>query len=335
MEDLTLEEDGMRRGSTDWSPSEAEALATAVLNAPSVLNTQPWLLELDRGEASLVERRDTWLPFNDPYGRDRTISCGAAVPNLELAVRVLGFETATALLPDPGRPELVARVAAGTPHEPDTDDWRTYSAITRRRSHRLPFAEAEVPAELVTTVLRHAAVDGVSVRHVREVDALAAALEYAALAQQHDGDRQRELAVWTIQDLQYHRHGVGLPRTALPSSATLPWAGTVNRLTTVPDRVTLARWLSRETVLLFHTADDTRLDHLRAGMAMQRVWLGFVSAGLVAAVQTQPLHLTQVREQLVEALALPGSPQLLMRVGYSAGPAPVSPRRSAFELLHG
>ncbi|PXY36548.1 Acg family FMN-binding oxidoreductase [Prauserella flavalba] len=328
----------MSTGTVGWSAAEADTLANAVVSAPSVLNTQPWSLHLERYEALLRERRDAWLPYHDPKGRDRAISCGAAVPNLELAVRVLGRETTTILLPDPDRPELVARVVASAEREPDADERRAYAAIARRRSYRLPFAGTPVPADVLATVLRPGAVDGVRAAHVREaheVNELAAMLEYAAVAQQRDPGYQRELSLWTIQDQRSHRHGVGVAGAALPSPSTLPWAGLARPRTAVPDQVTLARRLADETVLLFHTDDDTRLDHVRVGIAMEHAWLTLVSSGLVAAVQTQPLQLPEVRARLADTLVLPGPAQLLMRIGYPVGPVPRSPRRSTFELLRG
>ncbi|WP_235999259.1 nitroreductase family protein [Qaidamihabitans albus] len=104
----------------------------------------------------------------------------------------------------------------------------------------------------------------------------------------------------------------------------------VRQRTELPDRDTLAE----ETVLLFLSQTDTRSSHVRTGIAMQQTWLAAVDAGLVAAVQTQPLQLPEVRSRLAQGLGVEGYPQLLMRVGYAAGPVPQSPRRAVAEILH-
>src|SRR5690349_11700136 len=95
-----------------WSSSEVGVLARAVSHAPSVHGTHPWTLEALADSAELYERFDAVLPHHDPGGRDRAISCGAAVTNLELAVRALGWDAEVTLFPDSARPDLVARIRA-------------------------------------------------------------------------------------------------------------------------------------------------------------------------------------------------------------------------------
>src|SRR5690606_39694889 len=84
------------------------------------------------------------------------------------------------------------------------------------------------------------------------------------------------------------------------------------------DQPTLEQRLREQTTLLVITEDDARVDHLRAGIAMQRVWLAAVANGLAASVHTQSLYLPEVRAGLVEQLGLAGYPHLLMRLGYPA-----------------
>ncbi|EOD70246.1 nitroreductase family protein, partial [Amycolatopsis vancoresmycina DSM 44592] len=84
-------------------------LVRSMMRAPSVHNTQPWLLEVAAGELSVRERAEPALPHHDPQGRDRAASCGAAVANLELAVRTLGRSCVVAFLPEDEQPDLLAR----------------------------------------------------------------------------------------------------------------------------------------------------------------------------------------------------------------------------------
>lgn len=319
----------------EWSAGETDVLARAVVRAPSVHNTQPWSLELAEGQAALYERADLALPFHDLLGRDRSISCGAAVEHLELGMHVLGVATDLRLLPDPADPSVVARLFAAGSRVPTDVDLHRYSAIARRRSYRHRFAATAVSDYARKDLIAAASSDGVTVKPLHgnaEYTALADLLEYAGVAARADRGYQRELALWTIRDERSHVHGAGIAGSALPAS-TLPWAGIVRARTSVPDRQTLAERLAGETVLVFGTAGDARIDHIRVGMAMERTWLAAVDMGLVAAVQTQPLHLSEVRASLATSLELPGCPQLLMRVGHAAGPVPQSPRRREAELL--
>lgn len=319
----------------EWSAGETDVLARAVVRAPSVHNTQPWWLELPDGEALVFARRELELPFHDPLGKDRTISCGAAIANLDLGMRVLAQRPRLNLLPDPQRPDLIARLEVTQTLPPTETDLHWYSAIARRRSYRHAFGDHVVSDYDVKDLIAASSSDGVQVKVLRsaeELTALADVLEYAAATIARDRGYQRELMLWTIREGAGPARGTGIADGALPTSS-LPWAGLVRPNTALPDRDTLAQRLERETVLVFLTPGDTRLDHLRTGIGMQHTWLAAVDMGLAAAVQTQPLHLAEARASFIEKLGLAGYPQLLMRVGHPTSAVPQSPRRRAADVL--
>ena len=328
---MTAERD---RAATDdrtaeWEQSEVALLAAAVSRAPSVHNTQPWRLELRGRTASILERADISLPRHDLIGRDRLISCGAALTNLRLAVRRLGWSEHWRQFPDPARPDEVGRVSAGIPLYPDETDLAAYRAIRDRASHRARFGPEPVPDGLVRRLVTPRELPGVVVQVVHGHGAtgeLAHVLHHAALILRDDLAYQRELAAWTA-----HGGDDGLPRRG--GSNTLPWAGLVDRGTAVPDERVLAERLACETHLLVSTIGDGRSDHLHAGMALERVWLTATAAGLGASAVTQPLHVPEVRAGLIERLDLAGYPQALLRVGMPTGvPAP-TPRRALADLV--
>ena len=80
--------------------------------APSVHNTQPWRFTADGGpQVSLHADDSRRLAAADPDGREMMISCGAALFNIRLALRSLGYIPETHVLPDPALPTLVAQVS--------------------------------------------------------------------------------------------------------------------------------------------------------------------------------------------------------------------------------
>ena len=87
-------------------------LLRAVQRAPSVRESQPWSFRIVAGDRiELRADRDRWLKVGDPRARGLTISCGAALFNLRMALRVTGHNVAVWLLPDAGRdPSLLASV---------------------------------------------------------------------------------------------------------------------------------------------------------------------------------------------------------------------------------
>ncbi|WP_236791143.1 nitroreductase family protein [Amycolatopsis sp. GM8] len=300
-----------------WSATEVGVLARAAERAPSVHNTRPWALEMRVDGVDLFERPEAWLPRHDPGGRDRTISCGAALANLRLAVRALGWDVKVSLFPQPVRADLVARIVATEHGEPSESEVVRYTAIFRRRSYRAPFGLHPVPATEVRELIRADVTEGTGVHALRWSDAppLAELLGYTASMLRGDRAYQRELQAWSDQF-----------REPLPDEPTLPWGGLVRPQTRVPDVLTLTERLREECLLVVLTDDDSRRDHLLAGVALQEVWLTAVARGLAGSVLTQPLQLPEVRAGLIERLGLPGHPQAILRLGYPVTAPPIAAR---------
>jgi hypothetical protein len=119
-----------------------EDLRRAADMAPSILNTKPWSLS---GVADhRIELRAEWrrsLEAVDPRHRELFISCGAALFNVRMAIRVTGHDLAYSLVPgeqDTGdacprcqSPGLLASVeiALHGVHPATEDEQRLYEAI--------------------------------------------------------------------------------------------------------------------------------------------------------------------------------------------------------------
>jgi len=73
------------------------------------------------------------------------ISCGAALVNLALAVRHLGFAADVRVLPDVTRRDLLAEVRWGWHKPPAAYEDALYRSIMRRHTHRGPFTVSVPP----------------------------------------------------------------------------------------------------------------------------------------------------------------------------------------------
>jgi hypothetical protein len=154
-----------------------------------VHNTQAWVTVLQERCVQLYELWDVTLPQHDPAGRDRLLSCGAALTNLNLAMRNLGWETNIRLLPDLGRADLIATVTAVRRQPPTAEERNWYDAIPHRRSHRLRFDDEPLTADEIQQV--RAALVGERVRSHQvvgstEASAVAGLLEHAAGPQRQE-----------------------------------------------------------------------------------------------------------------------------------------------------
>jgi hypothetical protein len=268
-----------------WTASERDTVVDAVRHAPGLHNNRPWALEFGEGRVSLVERQEIPLPRHDPAGRERLITCGAALTNLRLAVRNLGWGVNWSEFPEPDRPDEVARVSTTIPSEPDDAEQARYWAVWHRRSHTNRFGPDPVPDLMVRALTYVPSIAGVDVRVVgpaAEAATVTDLLGYAARAARDNPADQRELRAWT---------GVGL--TPMDAGASM-------------------------TRLVVTTIGDGRGDYLLAGAALEEIWLAAVHAGLVASALIQPLRLFGVRSLLAQRLNLAGYPQALLRIGYPA-----------------
>jgi hypothetical protein len=321
----------------------AEEIASYVVAeavwAPSVHNTQPWRFVCEGRQISLYADADRALPVADPDGREMMISCGAALFNVRLALRSLGYVPSARVLPDPGRPALLAQVSWQQRATVSEFERRLFGQVRRRRTHRGAFGPEPLPDGLLAALRAGAARDGAALRMVTDNGrraVLAAAVETAERELSLDGERVRELARWVLPPGSARRDGV--PATSYPAQPerTVPY---------FPERdfahghgwglppISSARH-PRVTGMagLLTTAADRRLDWVNAGQALQRILLTASACGAAVALHSQPAELPWLREFIRTQLADGAYPHLVLRIGLVTQAA-VSVRRDPDDVL--
>ena len=86
--------------------------------APSGHNTQPWLFGLSQEALCLYADRTRALPAVDPEDRELTISGGAALGTLRIALHHFGYAGQVERFPTPQDPDLLARICLGSELQP-------------------------------------------------------------------------------------------------------------------------------------------------------------------------------------------------------------------------
>lgn len=298
--------------------------AQAGAKAPSVLNTQPWRFSGDGQQVSVYADAERRLATADPAGREMLVSCGAAVFNIRLALRHLGYTTAVALLPEPGQPALVARVRWDRMLPETAAERALYDQIPVRHTHRGGFAPGPFPSALTTSLHQEALREGAVLEIVANEQrraALAAVVETGENALRLDPGRTLEQTRWTLAPGSLRHDGV--PPTAYPARPghTDPpfpsrdfahghgWG--------IPPHGPDPLLRSPGMVSLLTTAGDTATDWVCAGQALQRVLLTASAAGAVTALHSQPLEFPELREFVHRHLA-GGYPQLVLRCGFTS-----------------
>ena len=152
-------------------------------SAPSIFDSKPWLPDpLLRPVAENrieLHAKGGWLrtddgAYFDPLARELAISCGAALFNLRLAIRVAGHDLSVWLLPDrkpvSTRPApastLLASVEIVTTrvNPPTTAEQELYEAVWRRHTNRWPYRIVPTPLPLLEAMEDAAAKEGATLR---------------------------------------------------------------------------------------------------------------------------------------------------------------------------
>jgi hypothetical protein len=308
-----------------------ERLQSAVDAAPSVFNTQPWLFE--QMAEDRIELRPDWsrhLLVTDPRHRELLISCGAALFNLRMAIRVTGHDPVVWLLPDEqqgrvcshcglccGVGDLLASVEVvlhrTNPAHPV--EQRLYEAIPLRHTVREPFSKRlpwTVLAELEQAARREGAV-----AHLLFPPQSKEMLKRAGVAQEllrSDTTYRSELAMWT----QDGETGPGIatssfgPRPAKPARSPVRDFGM-----DAEDARAIRKFEKNPQLIALETMTDRPSDWLRLGQALQRLLLTATYFKYQASFLTQPLEVAD-RTSPAEETGIwpwPRHTQMIIRVG--------------------
>jgi hypothetical protein len=324
-------------------PMTAEQIARYVVAeavwAPSVNNTQPWRFTMDGEQISLHADPGRRLAVADPDGREMMISCGAALFNVRLALRSLGYIPEIRVHPEPGEPALVARVSWRPGVAADEFERRLFARVRTRRTHRGAFDPEPLPPGLLAALRTAAAREGAALRIVADDGrrgALAAAVQSAEHELRRDGERLRELARWTPAPDRACRDGV--PATSYPARTehTEPYFPgrdfARGHVWGVPPLSPATSHRAAGVAGLLTTAADRPLDWVNAGQALQRILLTASVCGVAVALHSQPFELPMLREFIRTQLSDGAYPHLVLRIGLVIQAA-VSVRRDPGDVL--
>lgn len=304
--------------------------------APSVHNTQPWRFVI--GDEVLVIHADLsrQLHVLDPTCRQLIISCGCAVFNARVSLAADGYAAEVERhLPANAR-ELSSEATGTAGNDPSLAGLDAVLGL--RRTNRRQFADDPVDPQLLTTLANVASFECASLFAISDQGHLAATAQLSKRAEaieEADPGYRSELRAWVSED---QRRTDGVPIATLPQ-AREPYLAEVPQVQLrnfgdpgkagMPDG---AQTSLNQCLLLLGTDKDDPLSWLRAGEALERVWLEVTRAGYAMSLFTQVIEVASTREELRSQLELSMQPHVLLRVG-RAPATPMSRRRKLTEVL--
>jgi nitroreductase len=309
-------------------------LARAAHLAPSIHNSQPWRLRGRDNGLDLYEDTSRALPGTDPRGRDRLISCGAALRNAEIAMARLGHVPVTTLLPDGPHAPFLAALRAGPARTPSPETERLYRAVAERRTHRRIYMASHSRDDLLPEFAAAVAPFGarLAVLPAGRREQFARIVWSAAQQQTRDDEKRRELREWTRPG----RTGDGIPAPS-QGSAPFPIDGLLTRtppLTELPP-AWVGEDLANGTIAVLLMPRDGRMEWLQTGRALENLLLTLTAEGLVASFMNQAVQQEEFRPELAAAVGGVGAPQMVLRIGEPLVSVPRTPRRPLADVLEG
>ena len=245
-------------------------LREAVDRAPSIFNQRPWELEV-----AADERVELYSVPNEALAaagllREAVISCGAALYNLRLAIRVAGRHPTVSLLPGldqgsglldavTGERTLLASVEVmpGRAAQPTDAAQELYEALWLRRTDRGPYRYLPVPPPILVEM------------------EIAAAHERGWLRTLSPPESKRAMRA-AIKASRELGKGFATGLSAVPEDAYGPTPENESEPPTRPDfwlPDVVARFERHPVMMALSTDDDRPLDWLRAGQALQHALL--------------------------------------------------------------
>jgi nitroreductase len=299
--------------------------------APSIHNTQPWRFRVTDELIEVHGDPDRMLWVADPRGRALHLSCGAALFNLRVAIRMLGAKPLVWPLPDPvGKPTLLASVELEPGRPPASDERTMFDAIYLRHTSRAPFSEVPIPESVRLRLEQEAAYEFAVFRMLNASDA-SAALDLAATAEQElaaDFSHRVELGQWIGTEGDDGIPGDALGYRPVAGQAPVRDFGYAPASIVRPS----GRYERQPQLAVLATSGDRPGDWLRAGQALERVLLASAGVGLATSLLYQQVELHDVARRGGKWWPWPEWPQIIIRLGY--GPAGKgSPRRGVDDIL--
>jgi nitroreductase len=294
--------------------------ANAARFAPSIHNTQPWRWVVHPDRLELFAVTDRQLPVQDPAGHLLLTSCGTALHHACVALAAAGWQYRVDRPAD--APLAVIHPTRQGPVDPVAI--RHFEQLRIRHTDRRTVTDDPVAPAVLDTLVQVSERAGARLHLLSrdQVIELAVLVEHAQKAEGADDRVQAETAAWVGGD---RPAGTGIPDANLPEE--LPPTTVAERDFGTPG--SLPAGGGHDTAASYgvlYGPGDEPADWLRAGEALDALWLAANEHGVSLLPSSSPIEVPFTRYELRRLVGNLGFPYLVVRLGSldpdHAGPAP-------------
>lgn len=308
----------------------ARFLLRYAILAPSSHNAQPWRFSIDDQTVRVFADQTRWLRIADEDQRELYASVGCAIENFLVAADHFSLGHQLSLFPDDHDPDLVAEIELSEePGEPTSQrPPALFEAITERRTNRSAYRDEPVVPRDRKALADLSSDNNVQLRLYDKPDILESLQELmtrADMTQFADPEWRAELADWIGRGvfgtswLMSKLSRLAVTHFDMGRRASARTAETV-RTTPLFGAVT--------------TPTNERVDRVRAGQALERLWLRATLMGLAVHPMNQVLQVPETRQQFTDTVDMTeNTPQVVFRLGHADPVRSRTPRRPLTQVL--
>jgi hypothetical protein len=311
--------------------------------APSSHNTQPWRFNIINEAVELYADKTRALPVADPEYRELTISCGAALFHLRIAIRHFGYRDLVEMLPESDNPNLLARIRLGSKRIVKLEENFMFRAISKRYTNRLSFKDSQLPKSLRSELETACCYEGnyrqITTQTIPEASrqAVADLIMEGDRIQMADPLFRQELAQWIHSGRSHDgipAHAQGMSQQLDPLAPLISFAIRYFDLGKSQADKDYRLAIAAPVLMSISSKGDTVQDWIATGEALAHLLLRARIDDVWASFFNQPIQVPHLRSRLQALFPDNGYPQILLRLGYAPEVEP-TPRRSVDEVVDG
>lgn len=298
--------------------------------APSVHNTQPWIVSVSGNELVINLNKKYVLEDGDPTGRETFISLGIFTEALCLGACSFGFTIKSVGLGD-----SFVRISLGIGNQPDVD---TVSALKTRCSDRSVYQPAVINELLIQQLNEVSVHPDVSVRVVTNRPAIEKVAELTSKAIRlalSNPSFRKELSSYLVLPWSRKRRGISVKSLYIPWILQILQPILVHRGIGIGKEATLERkrWLSASGLVFITAKGDLANYWFEVGRTYLQVSLLIERAGLSQATSAALVEASNYHEDIEDLLGTNQRILAVLRIGQGSKKRYYSPRVDAEDLI--